>query len=168
MDKDMLLTFYNFTKKNKVFRRLTELIYCLSAPFFFVVYFTFGIYLCFADINGLIVYLGAPALTLVISRLLRGFIKRRRPYDALGLTPPVNKRNRTRASYSCPSNHASSASVIALAIMSVNQGFGTAVFIFAVITGLSRVAAGVHYPSDILISFALSASISLIVFNLHI
>ena len=84
-----------------------------------------------------------------VARLVAGgirfFYHHARPFVSLHLTPlfPEN-------SYSFPSGHAIFYFALAAGVYQVNKKFGRVLYILAVFIGLARIAAGVHYPSDIL------------------
>ncbi|MEK5173934.1 undecaprenyl-diphosphatase [Heyndrickxia sp. FSL W8-0496] len=70
------------------------------------------------------------------------------------------------ADSSFPSDHATGAFSLALAVLFVHRKIGVSMLLFAILTGFSRIYVGHHYPFDILGSFIVSLAISLIVFKL--
>jgi undecaprenyl-diphosphatase len=56
-----------------------------------------------------------------------------------------------------PSDHATAAFAIAVAIMLRDRRWGTVALVFATVLAVGRVAMGVHYPSDVLGGAALGA-----------
>lgn len=90
----------------------------------------------------------AAALAFTISVMLSEFIGRTRPYLA---TPEVQALVRTSLKAGAfPSAHAAIAFGIAAAIAFADRRWGVAAFIMAILVALGRVAAGVHYPSDVI------------------
>jgi membrane-associated phospholipid phosphatase len=86
-------------------------------------------------------------LALAVAHLISGLWDRPRPYEALGdvhlfVAPSVDP--------SFPSDHATAAFAIAVALLLRNRRVGAVALMMAVVLSLSRVAVGVHYPSDIL------------------
>lgn len=79
-----------------------------------------------------------------ITGIIRLFYHHLRPFVALHLTPlfPEN-------SYSFPSGHAIFFFALAAGVYQVNKKFGRVLYVLAFFMGLARIAAGVHYPSDI-------------------
>ncbi len=61
---------------------------------------------------------------------------------------------------SFPSGHATLFSALAVAIYVVHKKVGYVFMFFALIIGLSRIVAGVHFPVDILAGFAIGTAIS--------
>ncbi|KKU77189.1 MAG: Bacitracin transport permease protein BcrC [Parcubacteria group bacterium GW2011_GWA2_47_8b] len=97
-------------------------------------------------------YFALSVLTIIISRgilaeIIRFFYFRARPFAALGFEPLVN-HSATAASF--PSGHAAFYFALALAMISIDKKRGWIYLAGAALIGLARVAAGVHWPSDIL------------------
>ncbi|MDO8557451.1 MAG: phosphatase PAP2 family protein [Candidatus Jorgensenbacteria bacterium] len=98
---------------------------------------------------------GALALVLslgIFGQLLHFFIARPRPFLELGFNPLFMD---TGAAF--PSRHAITLFIIALIVFSSNRKWGYWFFGFALINGLARIYAGVHWPADILGGFILAA-----------
>jgi undecaprenyl-diphosphatase len=72
------------------------------------------------------------------------FYDRPRPFLALGLNPLFPE-----LSNAFPSSHAVILTTIALVIYLLNRKAGVWFFIFAIVNGITRVVAGVHWPTDI-------------------
>jgi undecaprenyl-diphosphatase len=60
-----------------------------------------------------------------------------------------------------PSDHATAAFAIAVAILLRRRGWGIAALVAATVLAIGRVALGVHYPSDVLAGAALGAAAAL-------
>ena len=88
-----------------------------------------------------------PALCLLTTSLLRKKLDHPRPYEALPITPLIHKDTR---GHSFPSNHTASAFVLALTAFQLSCPLGVIMSLLAALTGLSRVAAGLHWPKDVL------------------
>lgn len=88
-----------------------------------------------------------PALSLLTTSLLRKKLNRERPYELLPITPLIHKDTR---GHSFPSNHTASAFVLALTAFQLSCPLGVMMLLLAALTGLSRVAAGLHWPKDVL------------------
>lgn len=154
MDRRLLLGLYNFTRRNKLFGGLIRILYKGAAPVFALIYCAGAIYAVYLGFHTLVPYVLVPLCVLLLNLFIRKTVKRQRPCLVLGLESP----ERDKKSCSFPSNHSSSAGIIAFALMTLNTVFGAAALCLALLTGLSRVAVGVHYPSDILAGFVLSAA----------
>ncbi|MEW9125166.1 MAG: phosphatase PAP2 family protein [Thermotaleaceae bacterium] len=105
-----------------------------------------------------------PAAGLVLVHLIRFFYFRERPFVALQTVSLIEHE----ASSSLPSKHAVSAFVIAASSLCVYPGIGMGLILLAVLTGLSRIMVGVHYPLDILSGAVLGIVIGLGSFALFI
>ena len=92
--------------------------------------------------------LAAPiGAAVVISELLSKLFDRSRPFVAskeITLLVPHN------ADGGFPSHHATVMVAIAVALWFRNHNFGRLLFILAILSGIARIGAGIHYPSDIL------------------
>ncbi|OHA19409.1 MAG: hypothetical protein A2670_01850 [Candidatus Taylorbacteria bacterium RIFCSPHIGHO2_01_FULL_48_38] len=80
-----------------------------------------------------------------ITELIRLFYHRPRPFVAYD-TPALF----AEGSWSFPSGHATFFFALATAVYLYNKKWGVWFFLAAIIISISRVIAGVHYPSDIL------------------
>jgi len=102
------------------------------------------------------------SLSLVIGRL----IGRTRPFHAwtsiaLFIPPPS-------AAGSFPSSHAATAFAMATALAFADKRLAIIGFIVAVLVAFGRIAAGVHYPSDVIAGAALGIASAFIVRWLHV
>jgi len=61
-----------------------------------------------------------------------------------------------------PSDHATAAFAIAVAILLRKRGWGVAALVAATVLSLGRVALGVHYPSDVIAGAALGSAAALV------
>ncbi len=80
-----------------------------------------------------------------VVELIRFFYHRPRPFTALSLEPLFDD-----AAWSFPSGHAAFFFALATALYLYNKKWGTLFFLAAGLVAVSRVIAGVHYPSDII------------------
>jgi len=144
MDTRVLTFLFNCARRIKPVGAVSDFLCKYSSAAFFLIYYAGAVHLIFTDIRALIFYLVVPFCTLAASWIIKNAVKRKRPF------------NGEKGGYSFPSNHSASAGIIAFACLFINTGFGVPVSVFALLTGTSRVTAGIHYPSDILAGFALS------------
>ena len=95
------------------------------------------------------VFSGAGAAVLlargIITPLIRFFIHRPRPFAVL----PVRALF-FDSSWSLPSGHAAFFFALAAAVYAYDKKIGTTLFLVSALIGVGRIAAGVHYPTDIL------------------
>ncbi|MEK7464641.1 MAG: phosphatase PAP2 family protein [Patescibacteria group bacterium] len=95
-------------------------------------------------------FLILTALTLILSRgilteVIRFLWHRERPFKALNFDPLLIDNH-----YAFPSGHMAFYFALALVLFSFNKKIGYWFMFLAVLNGVARVIAGVHWPSDIL------------------
>ena len=97
--------------------------------------------------------LSAAAVGLLANQLISHVWDRARPYDAhAGVVPLLTPSGDP----SFPSDHATAAFSIAFGVFFVSRRAGSFFLAFAGLVAVSRVLAGMHYPSDVLASLAVS------------
>ena len=84
--------------------------------------------------------------------ILRKILNRPRPFKELGIESLIEHEDKG----SCPSNHAVSAMIIAMAWCSIFPVVGAVLIVLAIFTGLSRVMTGVHYPVDVFLGWLIA------------
>jgi undecaprenyl-diphosphatase len=81
-----------------------------------------------------------------IGRILKSVFHTARPFDAIpnvhSLFPEVG--------YAFPSDHTIFFTALGMAVYSLNKRVGSWFLLFAFVIGIARIAAGVHFPGDIL------------------
>ncbi|MBI2591711.1 MAG: phosphatase PAP2 family protein [Candidatus Brennerbacteria bacterium] len=95
----------------------------------------------------------------IITELFHFFYNHPRPFFALSFEPLIQKLN----SNSFPSGHAAFFFALSGILFFENKRLGIWFFIASILMGIARVAAGVHWPTDIIAGFLvgiLSAVIS--------
>lgn len=117
-------------------------------PYLIVVAFLYALYKK-GGIREKIYLLGFTALSLVLSRgiiteTIRYFFPRTRPFIALGLVPMLIDK-----AASFPSGHATFFFALAFCTFLIDKKWGWILTVATIITTISRVVAGVHWPSDI-------------------
>ena len=114
-----------------------------------------------------IIFLGRAVLSVLISlamtALIAYFYWRARPFAALGFDPLIFK---SALDKSFPSDHAVTASSLATILFLYHKNSGYWGIAAAVLIGLGRVLAGVHYVSDVLAGAGLGVLAALIVFKI--
>lgn len=99
-----------------------------------------------------------------VAELIRFLYPRERPFVTNGLDTLINQ-NPLESSF--PSGHTTFFMALAVyLILAGDKKLGWFLLVSAVVIGLARVAAGVHWPSDITAGWAVGALVSFIVFKL--
>ncbi len=104
----------------------------------------------------------SPAVSVaIVSAVIRYFYNRPRPFLQNHFTPLFNE-----TSFSLPSNHAIFFFSLAFSIYFFNKKWGIWFIIFASVISFARVAAGVHFPSDIIAGALLGYCVSLFTYKM--
>ena len=98
------------------------------------------------------------------SFFLKNIIGRVRPFVYTDLIVPAVEK--LPDGFSFPSGHTASAFAVALVLLWADKRIGIPAVIFAAIMGFSRIALGVHYPTDVIAAFLLAFAVSIIVWLL--
>lgn len=85
-----------------------------------------------------------------------------RPFLILPNIQPIFLPN----GFSFPSGHATFFMALAIAVFSYHRTIGWLFIISALLIGLARIMAGIHYPLDILVGYLLGGLISCLLINL--
>ena len=154
MNETIFYFFYNLAHKSDFFD---------SAVTFLAVYFPllilFGIcVLIFYRRNWresfLVFFSGG--LAIIIDQLLKFLIQSPRPFLAFTNVLPLFPET----GYAFPSGHAAFFSSLAFALFFINRKTGFIFMFFALLIGLARIIAGVHFPIDILGGFLLGFGVA--------
>lgn len=105
----------------------------------------------------------STAVALAIGAVLSHLVDRARPFvaDPGG----VHQFGHHAADAGFPSDHATASFAIATAILLRNRRWGLVALVLATLLALTRVAIGVHYPSDVLAGAALGAATALALYR---
>ena len=97
----------------------------------------------------ILLFVPAGGNRVVFTELIRLFVYSPRPFIVNHLVPLVSDpRREWYASF--PSGHTIFLFSLATSVWFENKKAGTALFLVAALVGIARIAAGVHWPSDIL------------------
>lgn len=92
----------------------------------------------------------------LITFIIKNIFMIPRPFVAMHFTPLYFEPG-----FSFPSSHVTVATAIAILVWNKNRKLGIIFAIFAILTALSRMVIGVHYPIDIIGGFVVGLIISL-------
>lgn len=110
-----------------------------------IFYFTLALLAIKRDIR--VVYVGLiPWITFFSVTIIRNHLNLERPFEALNFSPLLPHS----VGRSCPSRHASSSVIIAIAVYYVCPALGIFTGILSVLICCTRVLTGVHYPRDVI------------------
>lgn len=153
LNREIFFKLYGLSSGNEKWGRLAVALSKSAEVFFFTV-FGIGalIILLFGRYGLLLRYLAVPFATLVYNTFMRKILGRPRPFNR---EENVKSLTGHKDSSSCPSNHAASAMVIAMAWYCIFPQVSLLLVIPAVFTGLSRVMTGEHYPFDVLLGWTI-------------
>ncbi len=107
--------------------------------------------------------LGAAALGLVINRIVATIHHRDRPFIT---HPSAHVFGPHKTDASMPSDHATAALAIAIAVLLIDPLVGAAFLVLAVLIAIGRVIIGEHYPGDVLVSTVIAVTVAFTVVRL--
>jgi undecaprenyl-diphosphatase len=81
-----------------------------------------------------------------MTKLIPYLYNRRRPFAEFSLKSLIKQRE----DHSFPSTHTASSLIISLVLLNISLELGFILIFLAVLTALSRIMVGVHYPTDII------------------
>ncbi len=118
----------------------------------FLLYPCILLYLFFTHNSLLLSTLLRPLSAFIFVTIIRKIINRKRPYESMNIQPLIQHKS----GESLPSRHALSAMIIAFVCIDINIYLGIMMFVLAVIICLSRIIAGVHYISDVIVAIIIA------------
>ena len=148
MNKRLFFLMYNMAKDNKAVGKMAVFVASNTNKIYALVYLIGIVYAFFQNSNLLFRFILIPFITIVYNSILRKILNRPRPFKELGIESLIEHEDKG----SCPSNHAVSAMIIAMAWCSIFPVVGA----IPIFTGLSRVMTGVHYPVDVFLGWLIA------------
>jgi undecaprenyl-diphosphatase len=101
----------------------------------------------------------SAGLALAVAQVVSRLVDRPRPFVAHPDGLHLFAAHAADASF--PSDHATAAFAIAVALLVRSRAWGAVALVAAVVLSLARVAMGIHYPSDVLAGAALGTLVAL-------
>lgn len=156
LDIKLFYLFNNFAGQSRVFDTLIVLLaeyfqYLLVIIFLLLLYFS-G-YARSEKIRIFLVTISSIVVArLGVAEIIRFFYHRPRPFLVLEAHKLISNSDwfYSDKEWSFPSGHSAFFFAMATAVYLYNKKWGIAFFIAAILMNISRIIAGVHYPSDIL------------------
>lgn len=146
LDQKIFFKLYNFTVSQQRFSELAVLITKYSSKIFSIIYIFTVSYLIYSSDPGIKEFILIPAAVYLTAKSIPILYNRRRPFAEYNLESLVKQRK----DHSFPSTHTASSMIISLAVLNINFQLGILMIFLAVLTAISRIMVGVHYPSDVL------------------
>jgi len=146
IDQKIFLAMYNFTVSHERISKLAVFITKFSSKFFSLIYLTVGGWLLYNNDFRLRFFILIPAVVYLTVKLIPLLYNRRRPFAEQNFKNLVKQRE----DHSFPSTHAGSSMIISLVFLNISFTLGSLMIFLAVLTALSRIMVGVHYPTDII------------------
>ena len=155
MNNAIFYFFYNLAHQSAT---VDWLIVFAAAYFPFVVAILAFWYLLFhrKSLRQFVLVFLTAGIAAIISKFLKILINTPRPEFIL----PDVQALFAKTSYAFPSDHATFFMALAFAIFFLHKKAGYVFMLFALLIGLARIAAGVHFPIDILGGFILGALVA--------
>jgi membrane-associated phospholipid phosphatase len=171
-EKKLFMTFYYFARSKKCVGRFFAVASIASTVVFPLVYgYLLIALLCNGHINDLVFAAVVPLFSLAVSVVLKRVVNRKRPSELYGLKGdyPVyifKAKKKWPSSGSFPSNHATSAFIIAISCYFISIYIFAVMFAVALITAMARVFNGAHYVSDIVGALLISGFSAIVGYNI--
>lgn len=160
MNNQIFYYLYGLAHKSAVF---DSLVIFLATDFALLVLFTLVYFLYKHEdrrrgLKEILIVLGAGALAWGIAYLIKNFYPMPRPDVVVQSVMPLFAHGNGFDSF--PSGHATFYSALATGLYFYHKKLGIFFALCALLIGLARIVAGVHFPIDILAGFVLGALIS--------
>jgi len=153
MDKPLFEKMFGISQEYHFVGRLASWLAGMSGKLFMAAYLAGIVFMLFRQDSKLSIYLLFPVMTMMTAYTFRQTIKRGRPYDEYPIKPfMTTKKNH----FGMPSNHSASAMIVGMAWLYIGSMWGALLIVLAVLTGISRIFAGIHYPFDVCVGWVLA------------
>ena len=146
LDTRIYLSVHNFVMAHPALHKPIIFINKVTPQLMMVLFYGLMPILLFKLDKRLIFFAIFPMIELVLVTKFRNKINRPRPFDVLDVKPLENHSS----GHSFPSLHCSSSFVITLALYYIHPTLGAVGLVISIFVAISRLLAGVHYPSDII------------------
>jgi len=158
MNNAIFFFFYGFAHQSAFFDKLV-IFSAVYFPYLAVIFAVLFLFFSPRKWRGIFSVFFSGALAWVAAEILKFLIRAPRPFTTL----PDIRNLFPETGYSFPSGHAAFFMALAVAIFFLNKKAGYLFMFFALLIGLARIIAGVHFPIDILGGFVLGGIVSYLV-----
>ena len=155
MNNQIFFFFYNFAHQS-VFLDKIIIFFAVFFPYLVVLLALLFFLFFHKKWKGIILVFITSVFAWFLAHLLKDFFYTVRPFDLL---PNVSSLF-SETGFAFPSGHATFFSALAFSIFFLHKKAGYFFMFFALLIGLARIIAGVHFPIDILGGFILGGGIS--------
>ncbi|MBU2633166.1 phosphatase PAP2 family protein [Patescibacteria group bacterium] len=165
LDVKLLFFLNNLVDKSQIFDALV-IFFASYLQYFLIVVFCLLLYFWAYTKREKFYLFGITVVSAIVARfgiteIIRFFYHRPRPFLVYQLNQLMSNNN-----WSFPSGHSAFFFAMATAIYLYNKKWGIGFFIATILMNISRVIAGVHYPSDILGGMVVGVAVACAVFYL--
>jgi len=158
VDLNIFYSFYNLASTNVFWHWLA--VFCAT----YLIWFLFAWFLIAfvwhkrAGLKEFLIFAIGGGLIYILSYIIELFWFRLRPFAAEHLIPLIEK---SVTSKSFPSDHTAAAFFVVTLLVAHRKSWWWAL-VLASLVGLSRIAVGVHYPSDVLVGAGLGVTLAVV------
>lgn len=138
----------NYIRKKPILHKYIIYITKYTPYIPFVIYPIIIAYLFLIKHPLFIVTILKPSIAFIILTIFRKLVNRKRPYEIYNYEPLLSHKS----GQSFPSRHTLSAVIIALVCYDIHMILGIVMLILAIIIALSRIIAGLHHISDVIVA----------------
>lgn len=167
MALDLKLFYFlnNFAGKSRIFDTIIVFLASYLQYFLIAIFLLFLYFSAYSKRKKLYIF-WTTTISIIVARfgiteIIRFFYHRPRPFIAHQVYQLISENE-----WSFPSGHSAFFFAMATAIYLHNKKWGIGFFIAAIIMNVSRIVAGVHYPSDILGGMIIGVAVAYTVFYL--
>ena len=138
----------NYIRQHPILNKTITLITKYSPYIPFILYPILLIYLFIIKHPLLLPTFIKPSIAFISLSIFRKIINRKRPYEIYNYKPLLSHKS----GQSFPSRHTLSAFIIALVCLDISLTLGIIMLVLAIIIAVSRIIAGIHHISDVIVA----------------
>jgi undecaprenyl-diphosphatase len=158
MNNQIFLFFYNLAHQSQVFDKVV-IFFALYFPYVVVISAAVFLLFYYKKLKEFFLVFFSGVLAYIFSYILKYLFHTLRPFDVFPQVYSLIPEN----GFAFPSSHATFFMALAVAIFFYHKKAGYVFMLFALLIGIARITAGVHFPIDILGGFVLGGLIAYLV-----